>query len=86
MKINSPKSKTPNHQRVVVLGDRHVGKTSLFLRYAYFEQTKVNLMKQNNNRNAYIYNKDIQKNKQNVKIEMCDFLNTEEMKSSTKKK
>ena len=51
---------TTNSRRIIFLGDYEVGKTSLWLRYIFYDQKRANIsVKQTPNRDGYIFEKSL---------------------------
>ena len=57
-----------------MLGAKEVGKTCLFLRYIFNDQSKPMHIYNTPNKDGYIYTKEFEDYEQVVKYEMWDFL------------
>jgi len=59
---------------MVMLGAQEVGKTCLFLRYIFHDQSKQMHVYKTPNQDGYIFTKSFEDYEQVVKYEMWDFL------------
>lgn len=74
-KISStPGLKQQKYHRVVLLGAKEVGKTCLFLRYIFNDQSKKVHVYKTPNKDGYIFTKTFEDSEQVVKYEVWDFL------------
>ena len=64
-----------NSRRFFFFGDYEVGKTSLWLRYLYYDQKRADIsVDQTPNRDGYIFEKNLADGYTNYKIQAWDFL------------
>lgn len=56
---SAPTGKTVKKHRIIILGSENVGKTSLFLRYMYFDKSKAIDIRQTPGKDGHIFSKRI---------------------------
>ena len=66
---------TSNSRRFIFIGDYEVGKTSLWLRYIFYDQKRADIsVQQTPKKDGYIFNKSLVDGYAEHKIEAWDFL------------
>lgn len=76
---DNPQGKIVKNHRTVILGAPNVGKTSLFLRYMYFDRSKKIEVQQTPEKDGHIFKKRIPGKQYLHEYEIWDFLNKDEL-------
>lgn len=79
IQVENTEGKKVQKHRIVILGNKNVGKTCLFLRYMYFDKSKSIQIKQTPGRDGHIFTKRVVGRMNVHEYEVWDFLGQDEI-------